>query len=464
MLQLHNSLTKEKQPFEPINPGKIGMYVCGMTVYDYCHIGHGRVFVAFDVITRYLRARGFDVNYVMNITDIDDKIINRAQENNEEVEALTARFIDAMHEDMVRLGVISPDAEPRATEHIPEIIRMIEKLIENDHAYVAENGDVYYDITTFKNYGELAHQKIEQLQSGARVDVLDVKRNPIDFVLWKLAKPGEPKWSSPWGEGRPGWHIECSAMSTELLGKQFDIHGGGIDLVFPHHQNEIAQSEGAHQCAFVNHWMHVGHVQVNREKMSKSLGNFFTIREVLEKYDAEVIRYFMIASHYRSPINYSEANLNSAYSALERFYLALRDLPEVSDHKIDDAFGKEFVERFNDAMDDDFNTPVATSVLFDIVREINRLRVAGDVSTAAQYAGLLKKQADVLGLLYQNPEIFLRRGIDENEVAKIENLIAAREKAREEKNWLEADRLREELAAIGVVLEDSSDGTIWRKE
>ena len=432
-----------------------------MTVYDYCHIGHGRMFVVFDVITRYLRSRGFDVNYVRNITDIDDKIINRANENGESVTELVERFIDIMHEDEKALNVLPPDAEPRATEHMDDIIEMIEALIENGYAYIAENGDVYYDIVKFANYGELAHQDMEQLQAGARVDVLDVKLNPLDFVLWKLAKPDEPKWDSPWGEGRPGWHIECSAMSTKMLGKTFDIHGGGVDLVFPHHQNEIAQSEGAFGCRFVNTWIHGGHVQVNREKMSKSLGNFFTIGEVLEQYEAEVMRYFMIASNYRSPINYSQDNLNSAKNALDRFYKTLRGLPDVMEEEPEETI---YEERFNAAMDDDFNTPIALAELFELTREINRLRDCDETQEAAKLAKVLVRLAGVLGIAQQDPQTYFQQIDGEVDEAQIEELIAARDQAREDRDFDEADRLRNRLLEIGIVLEDGPKGTSWRHE
>lgn len=457
MLEIFNTLTKQKERFKPIEEGKIGLYVCGMTVYDYCHIGHGRMFVVFDTMVRYLRAQGYNVTFVRNITDIDDKIIIRAHENDEDISALTERFIVAMHEDERALNVLSPDFEPRATEHIPQIIDIIQKLLDKDYAYIAENGDVYYDVSRFQDYGKLAHQNLDQLQAGIRIDVLDVKRNPVDFVLWKLAKPEEPKWPSPWGEGRPGWHIECSAMSTHLLGQPFDIHGGGVDLVFPHHQNEIAQSEGAGDCQFVKHWVHSGHVQVNREKMSKSLGNFFTIREVLAKYQPEVVRYFLIASHYRSPINYSEDNLQSAYQALERFYLALRDLPDEEEQD------QDFEHRFNEAMNDDFNTPVALAVLFDLAREINRLRVEEEIQRAAALASLLKRLGNVLGILQHIPDDFLQRGLKATDMKQIEELIVKRNQARSDKNWLEADRIRDQLIEMGVAIEDGAKGTTWRK-
>lgn len=457
MLQIYDTMTRSKRAFNPITPGKVRMYVCGSTVYDYCHIGHGRMFVAFDVVVRYLRYRGFEVSYVRNITDIDDKIINRANENGEDWRALTKRFIDALHDDDQSLGITPPDHEPLATEHMPQIIQMIECLLKNNIAYVAENGDVYYDVTQYSAYGQLANQNLDELQAGARVDIMDVKHNPLDFALWKLAKPNEPAWDSPWGAGRPGWHIECSAMSTHLLGEQFDIHGGGIDLVFPHHQNEIAQSEGCSGHIFVNYWLHNGHVQVNKEKMSKSLGNFFTIRDVLAKYDAEVVRYFLLASHYRSPISYGEDNLQSAQDALTRLYLCLRDLPigeAPADHPL--------LEKFTQAMDDDFNTPVALSAIFDLVREINRLREQ-DATNVASLGGLLKQLLGVLHIAQRDPADYFRGQVDESEVATIETLIAERQQARADKNWSRSDEIRDELLKMGVVLEDKPTGTIWRR-
>src|SRR3989338_8604678 len=457
MLQVYNTLTRQKEKFIPIQPGHISLYVCGITVYDYCHIGHGRMFVVFDAIVRYLRARGYQVTFVRNITDIEDKIIHRSKENNEPYEALTTRFIQAMHEDAEALLTLKPDAEPRATQYIPQMIKMIEELIKNSFAYIANNGDVYYDVLKFKEYGKLANQNIEQLQHGIRIDVLDEKHNPLDFVLWKLDKLGELRWKWPWGEGRPGWHIECSVMSTHLLGQPFDMHGGGMDLVFPHHQNEIAQSEGAHHCRFVNYWVHFGHVRVNEEKMSKSLNNFSTIREVLAQYDAEAVRYFLLASHYRSPINYSKENLESAYQALLRFYTALRGLPHAQEKDTD-----HFEERFNAAMDDDFNTPVAFAVLFDVVREMNRLRDENKIEKEAQLGALLKRLAGILGFLQCQPESFLKGDIGKEFATKIETLIAKRNAARKGKNWSEGDKGRDELTKLGIGIEDTASGTIWR--
>ncbi len=458
MLYIHNTATKQKEIFTPIIPGKVSLYVCGMTVYDYCHIGHGRLFVVFDMVARYLRFRDYDVTYVRNITDIDDKIINRAAENGEPFTNVTEKFIAATHEDERALGVLPPDIEPRATHHIPHIIALIETLLEKKHAYVAANGDVYYAVNRFLDYGKFSHQTLEKLRHGARVDVLDDKHDPLDFVLWKLAKPGEPTWDSPWGKGRPGWHIECSAMSASCLGKTIDIHGGGLDLVFPHHQNEIAQSEAAFDCRFVNTWMHIGYVQINAEKMSKSLKNFFTIREVLEKYDAEAVRYFMLASHYRSPINYSAENLDSAKAGLARLYLSLRGLPAT-----DKTAGEDiFLPRFNEAMDDDFNTPLALSVLFDIVREINTLRDANNLSAAAELANLLKKLCGVFGILQKDPDNFLQSGVMANDKEKITQLIAARDAARLAKDWAKADQVRQALLDMGVILEDTAQGTVAR--
>ncbi len=458
MLHIYNSLTRKKQPFKPIQPGKISLYVCGMTVYDYCHLGHARVMVCFDVITRYLRSRGFEVTYVRNITDIDDKIIVRAHENDEAVSELTKRFIEAMHEDEHALLNQDPDQEPCATMHIAEMITLIQTLIDKDFAYVGSNGDVFYDVAKFENYGALAHKDLEGLQAGARVDVDQAKRHPLDFVLWKQAKPGEPEWDSPWGAGRPGWHIECSAMTSKCLGEHFDIHGGGFDLQFPHHENEIAQSVAATDKPFVNTWMHVGFLQINREKMSKSLGNFFTIREVLKEYSAEVVRYFLLSSHYRSQLNYATDNLDSASGALERLYTALRgfDLSTQVD------LNNEYTERFNAAMDDDFNTPEALAVLFDLTHTINAARQSAP-EQAQQYACQLKQLAGILGIAQQQPEAFLQAGVAQDDVAEIERLIQAREDARKAKDWAQADAIRAELTAKEIELEDTPDGTIWRR-
>ncbi|MEY0664720.1 cysteine--tRNA ligase [Providencia rettgeri] len=462
MLQIFNTLSRQKEEFKPIHAGKIGMYVCGITIYDLCHIGHGRTFVAFDAISRYLRYLGYDLNYVRNVTDIDDKIIKRAAESNESVEELTTRMLAEMHKDFDALNILRPDSEPRATRHIGEIIELTQSLIERGHAYVAANGDVMFEVKTDPNYGLLSRQDLEQLQAGARVEVADVKRNPMDFVLWKMSKEGEPSWESPWGLGRPGWHIECSAMNSKTLGNHFDIHGGGSDLMFPHHENEIAQSTCAHDGPYVNYWMHSGMVMVDREKMSKSLNNFFTIRDVLEYYDAETVRYFLLSGHYRSQLNYTEENLKQARTALERMYTALRG----TDKSAVPAGGDEFKARFIEAMNDDFNTPEAYSVLFDMVREVNRLK-SEDISAANAMAAQLRELASVLGLLEQDPESFLKGGAqteDDAEVAKIEALIQQRLDARQNKDWAQADAARDELTAMGVVLEDGATGTTWRRK
>jgi len=456
-LSVYNTLSKAKEPFQPLVGNQVRMYVCGMTVYDFCHIGHARVMVAFDVIARWLRQCGYELTYVRNITDIDDKIIRRAQENGEPFDALTERMIAAMHEDEARLSVLRPDIEPRATGHIAGMHAMIQTLIDKGFAYAPGNGDVYYRVGKFVGYGKLSRKKIEDLRIGARIEVDESKEDPLDFVLWKAAKPGEPSWESPWGAGRPGWHIECSVMSTCCLGETFDIHGGGPDLVFPHHENEIAQSEAATGKPYAATWMHAGAVRVDGEKMSKSLGNFFTIREVLEKYHPEVVRFLLVSSHYRSPINYSEDNLKEAKGALERFYTALRGLPEV-----EAAGGEAFAERFAAAMDDDFNTPEAVAVLFEMAREVNRLREA-DLQAAAALAAKLRELAGLLGVLQLEPDAFLQAGAaGKVDAAQVEALIQARLEARAAKNWAESDRIRDELTAMGVVLEDGKGGTTWR--
>ncbi len=461
MLTIYNSITRKKERFKPLEAGKVRMYVCGLTVYDYSHLGHARAMVIFDMVVHYLRARGYDVTYVRNITDIDDKIINRANENKEDISELTARFIKAMHEDTAALGVEMPDAEPRATQHIDQIINMINKLMENGYAYAADNGDVYYDVSRFPSYGKLSGKRPEELRAGARVAVEEAKDDPLDFVLWKAAKPNEPSWESPWGPGRPGWHIECSAMSTHCLGNHFDIHGGGQDLQFPHHENEIAQSEGATGKPFVNVWMHNGFVRVDDEKMSKSLGNFFTVREVLAKYHPEEVRYFILSSHYRSPLNYSKEHLDGAKAALTRFYTALRGLPNMHDEG-EDAHADGFFA----AMDDDFNTPEAIAVLFDLAHEINRVRER-DPAKAGQLARMLRRLGEILGLLQDDPEAFLKRaeaGADQSILVEmIEQLIVQRDEARKHKAWAESDRIRALLAEKGIVLEDAASGTTWRR-
>ncbi|HDW8037667.1 TPA: cysteine--tRNA ligase [Yersinia enterocolitica] len=461
MLKIFNTLSRQKEEFKPIHADKIGMYVCGITIYDLCHIGHGRTFVAFDVVARYLRYLGYSLTYVRNVTDVDDKIIKRAIENNETCEQLTTRMLAEMHKDFDALNLQRPDLEPRATHHIPEIIELTERLIARNHAYVAANGDVMFSVESDPDYGVLSRQDLDQLQAGARVEVADVKRNPMDFVLWKMSKPGEPSWESPWGPGRPGWHIECSAMNGKQLGAHFDIHGGGSDLMFPHHENEIAQSTCAHDGPYVNYWMHSGMVMIDKEKMSKSLNNFFTIRDVLAYYDAETVRYFLMSGHYRSQLNYSEENLKQARASLERLYTALRG----TDENATPAGGAEFEARFRAAMDDDFNTPEAYSVLFDIAREVNRLKTE-DMAAANALAAELRKLAHVLGLLEQDPELFLQSGAqtDDDEVAKIEALIKQRNDARSSKDWALADSARDQLNELGIVLEDGPQGTTWRRK
>ncbi|MBT7308108.1 MAG: cysteine--tRNA ligase [Gammaproteobacteria bacterium] len=462
MLQIYNTQSRAKEVFKPIQPGEVTLYVCGMTVYDYCHVGHARVMVFFDVVVRYLRSQGYKVNYVRNITDIDDKIIQRANENGEPFTHLVDRFVEALHEDSEALAILPPDQEPRATHSMDEILSMTEQLVEKGKAYVVDNGDVYCDVSAIEGYGKLSGKNLDDLQAGARVELGEVKRAPMDFALWKSAKPDEPNWDSPWGKGRPGWHIECSAMSTQCLGNHFDIHGGGMDLIFPHHENEIAQSEGATGEPFVNYWMHAGFVRVDDEKMSKSLGNFFTIREVLKVYPAEVVRYFLLTSHYRSPLNYTEENLQNAQAALTRFYTALRGI-ETEGVAVEE--GSDWEQRFNAALDDDFNTPEALSVLFDLVREINRLNDAGDITTE-RHTRLLIQLAATLGLLQQSPEAFLQEGgsaasgLSDEE---IEALIAARSEARANKEWAESDRIRDLFVEQGIVLEDGAEGTIWRR-
>ncbi|MFJ5335453.1 cysteine--tRNA ligase [Pectobacterium sp. CHL-2024] len=461
MLKIFNTLSRQKEEFKPIHAGQVGMYVCGITVYDLCHIGHGRTFVAFDVVARYLRYLGYSLKYVRNVTDIDDKIIKRAIENGETSDQLTTRMIAEMHADFDALNILRPDAEPRATHHIADIIEMVETLIARRHAYVASNGDVMFSVDTAPGYGVLSRQDLDQLQAGARVEITEVKRNPMDFVLWKMSKPGEPHWSSPWGEGRPGWHIECSAMNCKQLGTHFDIHGGGSDLMFPHHENEIAQSSCAHDGSYVNYWMHSGMVMVDREKMSKSLNNFFTVRDVLAYYDPETVRYFLMSGHYRSQLNYSEDNLKQARAALDRLYTALRG----TDAGAAAHGGDEFEARFREAMDDDFNTPEAYSVLFDMAREVNRLKTE-DVQAANQLASALRKLSGVLGLLEQDPEQFLQNGaqVDDEEVKEIEALIQQRKDARAAKDWALADQARDRLNDMGIVLEDGPQGTIWRRK
>ena len=454
MLKIYNSFTRSKEAFKPITPNQVKMYVCGITVYDYCHIGHARSMVAFDMVVRYLRWMGWEVTFVRNITDIDDKIIQRANENGEAIDELTKRFISAMHEDQDALGLLSPDFEPPATKHLDDIIQMVQDLIANGSAYVGKNGDVFFDVRKFKAYGALSNRDVDDMRSGARVDVVDAKQDPLDFVLWKLSKEGEPSWESPWGAGRPGWHIECSAMSTRCLGETFDIHGGGIDLIFPHHENEVAQSEAATGQKFANTWMHCGLLQINKEKMSKSLGNFITIRDALSETDSEVLRFFMLSSHYRKPVNYSDDNLKQAHGSLETLYLALREVEAVG--KTDESYKQLFIE----AMNDDFNTPGAIAVLFDIAKELN-IAKQKDSARASQLAKTLLDLAGSISLLQRSATDFLQSGVSLS-ADEVEKLIEARNKARAEKNWSESDRIRDELKAQGIELEAGAGKTTWR--
>jgi cysteinyl-tRNA synthetase len=461
MLQLDTPSQRNTQEVAPRRPGKVGMYVCGMTVYDYCHIGHARVMVVFDVVARYLRQQ-YQLTYVRNVTDIDDKIIQRSSETGEPFEVLTARYIDAMHEDERALNVLPPDLEPRATQSIDVIIAMIRTLLDKGYAYIGKSGDLFYSVSRFDRYGRLSGKNPDDLRAGERVEVDPAKHDPLDFVLWKMAKPGEPSWDSPWGAGRPGWHIECSAMSTRCLGNHFDIHGGGMDLQFPHHENEIAQSEGATGSSFVNFWMHNGFVRINEEKMSKSQGNFFTVREVLEQYRGEVIRFFILSSHYRSPLNYSDDQLDEARAALTRLYTALRGL-EVLNVSTDRETVYEI--QFKSAMDDDFNTPVALSVLFEMAKEINRSR-SENLNKANQLGSVLRSLGKILGILEEDPEQFLKagqpsgRGLSDQE---IERLVRRRVEARNNRDWKLADRIRDELKGHGVLLEDVGELTNWRR-
>jgi len=465
-MKIYNSLTRKKTEFKPIRPFQIGLYVCGITVYDYSHIGHARPMIFFDIMVRYFRSQGYQVNYVRNITDIDDKIINRARENNEDWRTLADRFIAAMHEDDRALGIMPPDHEPRATEFIPQIITLIEKIMKKGYAYQAENGDVYFDVRRFESYGKLSQRNIDQLKSGVRIKIVKSKHDSLDFVLWKKSKPAEPSWESPWGVGRPGWHIECSAMASSLLGQPFDFHGGGMDLKFPHHENEIAQSEAACGCDFAKTWLHVGLVTVNGEKMSKSLGNFFTIRDVLAKHDAELLRYFMISSHYRSPLNYSEENLSQLRSGLERLYSALRGLPLVeSKEEVEDyrSSAKSVELQFHQAMKDDFNTPVALSALFDLVHSIQRLKEQKAWGEAVYCGKVLRDLGGCLGILGRNPEEYFQGGEEAVDTDTIRFFIEQREQARLQKKWEEADRVRSKLFNMGILIEDTPSGTVWRR-
>ena len=460
MLKIYNTLTQVKEEFIPIEAGKVGIYVCGITTYDYCHLGHARMLVAFDVVVRFLRGKGFDVNYVRNITDIDDKILVRAKENGELFSDLTDRFIAATHEDEKALSILPPDQEPRATGHIDEIIKMIEVLVRDDFAYRADNGDVYFSVSRFPDYGKLSKKKMDELLDGARIEIGELKKDPRDFALWKYSSDEQVGWDSPWGYGRPGWHIECSAMSSCCLGNHFDIHGGGSDLMFPHHENEIAQTVAATGDKFSNLWMHNGPLRVDNEKMSKSLNNFFTVREVLEKYDSEVVRHLLIASHYRSPINYSEDSLKLSVSALERFYIALKDL-NIENAKA--LTNSQFEKAFFKAMDDDFNTPEAFSVLFAMVTEINKQKTENP-DRANELGALLVKLGEILGVLQLAPESFLKGNIEVVDAELIESFIVARKQARLNKDWAKADELRDKLTAMRVVVEDGADGSSWRIE
>ncbi|SEQ77491.1 cysteinyl-tRNA synthetase [Nitrosomonas sp. Nm51] len=459
MLKIYNTLIRDKQNFVPLTPGRVTIYVCGMTVYDFCHLGHARVLVVFDMVVRWLRVSGFEVTYVRNVTDIDDKIIQRALENNETIKLLTERFIAAMEQDAAILGVDRPTYEPRATQFVENMIAMIQKLVNRSLAYVAANGDVYYAVHRFPGYGKLSGKSLDDLRAGERVGIDTNKKDPLDFVLWKSAKPGEPSWESPWGRGRPGWHIECSAMSEHYLGKQFDIHGGGQDLQFPHHENEIAQSEGAHDHPFVNYWMHNGFVRIDSEKMSKSLGNFFTVREVLKNYQPEVVRFFILRAHYRSPLNYSDQHLRDAKLALDRLYIALKDFEFVDSSEID--WTNEHARAFQFAMNDDFNTPEAIAVLFELASIVNKTR-------SALHATLLKLLGGVLGLLQQSPHLYLQHAPDSSETERIsaeqiEQMIQQRLKARKNGHYAEADTIRQNLTDAGIILEDSPQGTTWRR-
>ena len=462
MLQLFNTKTRQKERFQPLVEGKVGLYVCGITVYDLSHMGHARTYLSFDVLVRYLRHLDYDVKYVRNITDVDDKIIARANENGETTEALTERTIAMMHEDFAALNLVEPDIEPRVTGHMAEIINVIKKLVAKGYAYKAGSGDVLFDVSKFDDYGKLSRQNLEQLQSGARVEVAAGKDDPLDFVLWKTAKPGEPAWASPWGDGRPGWHIECSAMNHKHLGEHFDIHGGGSDLIFPHHENEVAQSCCAFDTPYVNTWMHTGMVQVNDEKMSKSLGNFFTLRDVLGEHDAEILRFFLMSAHYRSQLSYSQDNIDQAKSALERLYTALRGVKV--DSVTDLSYGG-YLERFEQAMNDDLNVPEAYSVLFDLARDLNKHKSQGNAGAeeAGKLAAVLKGIGGILGFLQRDPEAFMQSGNDD-EVAEIEALIKARNDARAAKDWGAADTARDKLTDMGIVLEDGAGGTTWRRQ
>ena len=461
MVTIYNTLTQRKEPLQPLEPGKVRLYVCGMTVYDFCHLGHARMLLAFDVVVRYLRFSGYDVTYVRNITDVDDKILARAVDNDEPFTTVTDRYITAMHEDEAALSIVRPDKEPRATAHIDQIVSMIEKLLVSDHAYRAENGDVYFSVSSFPDYGKLSKKKPDELLEGARVEIGELKRDPRDFVLWKAADDNAVGWDSPWGYGRPGWHIECSAMSTCALGDTFDIHGGGSDLMFPHHENEIAQSEAATGATFAKLWMHNGPLRIDDEKMSKSLGNFFTVREVLATYKPEIVRHLLISSHYRSPINYSQQSLSQSVKAVERFYHCLKDLDLAATKTLTNS---RFEKAFRRAMDDDFNTPEALSVLFEMVSEIHQLK-GEDPALANQLGALLVRLGGSLGLLQAEPAAFLQHSVKSDlDTTEIERLVAERVAARASQDWRRADEIRDQLSELNVVIEDSVGGSTWRIE
>ncbi len=490
MLHIYNTLTRRKEPFRPLDAERVGLYVCGMTVYDYCHLGHARMLLVFDVVARYLRHRGYRLTYVRNVTDIDDKIIARAREIGEPIETVTERFIAAMNEDCAALGILPPDREPRATQYVEQMIALISDLADKGYAYRAEGGDVCFEIARFPEYGKLSGNRVEALRAGARVDVDESKAAAADFVLWKTAKPGEPSWPSPWGPGRPGWHIECSAMSMANLGERFDIHGGGRDLVFPHHECEIAQSEASTGKRFANVWMHNGFVRIDGDKMSKSLGNFFTIRDILARHPGEAVRYYLLTSHYRSPLNHSAARLGEAEQALRRLYGALRGLPVSPDAPSREPAGGGLVDRFREAMDDDFNTPGALAVLHELASEVNRRRDRGrdrDRGAAVDSAATLRRMGSVLGLLEADPEAVFHAPVSggaitpevtlkksdlsvspppsppELDAGEIERRIAARAAARRARDFTEADRIRDELAEARIVLEDGPGSTTWRR-
>lgn len=461
MVNIYNTLTQRKEPLQPLEPGKVRLYVCGMTVYDFCHLGHARMLLAFDVAVRYLRFSGYDVTYVRNITDVDDKILARAVENDEPFTAVTDRYITALHEDEAALSIVRPDQEPRATGHIDQIVSMIEKLLVSDHAYRAENGDVYFSVSSYPDYGKLSKKKPDELLEGARVEIGELKRDPRDFVLWKATDDNAVGWDSPWGYGRPGWHIECSAMCTCALGDTVDIHGGGSDLMFPHHENEIAQSESATGATFAKLWMHNGPLRIEDEKMSKSLDNFFTVREVLATFKPEVVRHLLISSHYRSPINYSQQSLGQSVKAVERFYHCLKDLDLAAAKSLTNS---RFEKAFRCAMDDDFNTPEALSVLFEMVSEIHRIKHENP-ALANQLGALLVRLGGSLGLLQTEPAAFLQHSVEADvDKAEIDKLVAERVAARASQDWRRADEIRDQLSALNVVIEDSAGGSTWRIE